>query len=632
MKRVYSLLLVLLVFCELNTQAQCTTCTPTFVPSCPTAGGLCTRLDTGYASLPYLKVMNFYMPAILTDPSILSQCDGCSQVDLNQITVTGVGGLPAGITYVLSNGGTYNVQGGDSLGCASFCGTPLAPGVYPVTVYLSANVVAIGTPIGNVSRNNVPQQYYDTLWVLPDTVPGVTSFSYGNNGFVACDSITVNLSAKLAAPQPNLTRWFWQIGSSQTSQLQSPGSYTFTNNGSAPDTIPITLTTVFYNYTVASAHVTNITGGFCGLLDNPYCYIECGCISCADKPDPYVSFPTLGYTSASLSCVCTNANYPNINQIIPLGTFTTPIQTWAAANSLLCQGVLLGTDTLNVGLAQQNWGDNNTDGFVQFDTVAGTTVTETLYVIVNPNPTIPVIAPAQDTFCSNDSVLLTIDSAAGYTHSTFQWYQDTIFLSAVTDSAFYAYQAGNYKVIVTDQTTGCSSTSPVKQVTAAAAPPSATVEYSGTDEYLNPAPGTGFAVNWYYNGNLVAGQNGHTLPYYGPGPYAAVVYNVIDPGCSVAAASDTVAGISNLNKPVVNVKISPNPNNGTFMLSFHSAYAQNLNIRLQNTLGQTVYADGLSHFSGDFTGQVETNDLSKGIYLLTIGSEQGIYSTKLIVQ
>ncbi len=109
MKRVYPLLLVLLVFCELNTQAQCTTCTPTFVPSCPTAGGLCTRLDTGYASLPYLKVMNFYMPAILTDPSILSQCDGWSQADLNQITVTGVGGLPAGITYVLSNGGNMTM-------------------------------------------------------------------------------------------------------------------------------------------------------------------------------------------------------------------------------------------------------------------------------------------------------------------------------------------------------------------------------------------------------------------------------------------------------------------------------------------------------------------------------------------
>jgi Secretion system C-terminal sorting domain len=629
-KRVYFLLSMLFVFCETALQAQCTSCTPAFIPTCPTTGGLCSRLDTAYASLPYSKVINFYMPAVLTDPSILSQCDGCSQVDLNQITVTGVGGLPAGINYSLSNGGTYNVQGGDTIGCATFCGTPLVPGVYPVTVYLSANVVAIGTPIGNVSRNNVPQQYVDTLWVLPDTVPGVTSFTYGNNGFVACDSITVNLSAKLTAPQPNLTRWFWQIGN-QTSQLQSPGSFTFTNNGSVPDTIPITLSTVFYNYTVSSAHITNITGGFCGLLDNPYCYIECACISCADKPNPYVSFPDLGYTSASLSCVCTNANYTNINQSIPLGTFVTPIQTWAAANSLLCQAVLLGTDSLHVGLGQQNWADNNTDGFVQFDTVAGTTVTETLYVIVNPNPTQPVVAPAQDTFCSNDSVLLTIDSAAGYVHSTFQWYLDTVFLTGVTDSAFYAYQAGNYKVIVTNQATGCSSTSPFKTVTVAATPSPSTVVYSGSNEYLNPAPGSGFAVNWYYNGNLVAGQSGHTLPYYGAGTYAAQIYNVSDPGCTVTATTDTVAGIGSV-KPVVNVSIYPNPNDGTFTLGFHSEQVQNLDIRLQNDLGQTVYNNNISHFSGDFNQQVETRGLSKGIYLLTIESEQGIYSGKLIVQ
>lgn len=614
-----------------NAQAQCTTCTPTFVPTCPAAGGLCTRLDTGYASLPYTKVMNFYMPQTLNAPSILSECS-CNQVDLNSLTVTGVGGLPAGLTYVLSNGGTYNVAGGDTLGCASFCGTPLAAGLYPVTVYLSADVTAIGTPIGNVSENNVPQQYYDTLLVLPDTVPGVTSFSYGNNGFVACDSITLNLSAKLSAPQPNLTRWFWQIGNNQTSQLQSPGIYTFTNNSNVPDTIPITLSTVFYNYTVASAHVTAITGGFCGLLDQPYCYIECACISCADKPNPYVSFPALGYTAPSQSCICANVNYDNINASIPLGTYTTPVQVWAAANTELCQAVLLGNDTLNVGLGQQNWADNNTDGYVQFDTVAGTTVTETLYVIVNPNPLTPVVAPAQDTFCSGDSVLLTLDSAASYTNCSFQWYKDTVFLNSVTDSAFYTSQSGAYKVIVTNQATGCVATSQPKLVTAALVPVSPTmVQYGGTDEYLDPVPGAGFGVNWYYNGNLVAGQNGHTLPYYGSGTYQAQVYNISDTACYVTTVNDTIAGIESV-KPVLNVSIMPNPNNGSFVLSFNSPQAQNLDIRLQNTLGQTVYAQPLSHFAGNYTQPISAGDLSKGIYILTIASEKGLYCTKVIVQ
>jgi len=629
-KGLYALVIVLIAATCKNAGAQCTNCTAMFVPSCPAAGGLCTRLDTGYASLPYTKVMNFYMPQTLNAPSILSQCS-CNQVDLNSLTVTGVGGLPAGLTYVLSNGGTYDVQGGDTIGCASFCGTPLAPGVYPVTVYLSADVEAIGTPIGNVYRNDVPQQYYDTLWILPDTVPGVTSFSYGNNGFVACDSITLNLSAKLSAPQPNLTRWFWQIGNNQTSQLQSPGPYSFTNNTNVPDTIPITLTTVFYNYTVASAHVSNITGGFCGQLI-PYCYVECACISCADKPDPYVTFPALGYTSAQQNCICTNANFTGINTSIPLGTYTTNIQIWAAANTELCSGQLLGNDTLNVLLGQQNWADNNTDGYVQFDTVAGTTVTETLYVIVNPNPLAAVVAPAQDTFCSGDSVLITLDSAASYTNCSFQWYQDTVFLSAVTDSAFYTSQSGTYKVIVTNLATGCVSTSQPKLVTAASVPTSPTVvQYGGTDEYLDPVPGAGFAVNWYYNGNLAAGQNGHTLPYYGSGTYQAQIYNISDTACNVSTVNDTITGLESI-KPVTHVSVMPNPNNGTFALSFNSPQSQNLDIRLQNTLGQTVYAGALSRFTGNYAGQINVGDPGKGIYILTIASEKELYCTKVIVQ
>ncbi|HWB63491.1 MAG TPA: hypothetical protein VG603_08285, partial [Chitinophagales bacterium] len=173
MRKIYAVLIVAMMFGNQWVSAQCSQCTPVF-STCPPAGGLCGHLDTAYANHAYDKVINFYMPKVLTDPSILSQCS-CNEVHLRHITVTGVSGLPTGVGYSLSHSnGYYDVSNGDSLGCSHFCGTPLVAGLYPVTVYLSADVTAIGTPIGNVDQNNVAQHYMDTLLVLPDTTAGVS--------------------------------------------------------------------------------------------------------------------------------------------------------------------------------------------------------------------------------------------------------------------------------------------------------------------------------------------------------------------------------------------------------------------------------------------------------------------------
>jgi hypothetical protein len=90
MKKYFALFLFLFAISFQQLNAQCSTCTPMFT-TCPASGGLCNKLDTAYANHPYNKVINFYMPKVLTDPSILSQCS-CSTVDLESITVTGVSG------------------------------------------------------------------------------------------------------------------------------------------------------------------------------------------------------------------------------------------------------------------------------------------------------------------------------------------------------------------------------------------------------------------------------------------------------------------------------------------------------------------------------------------------------------
>jgi Secretion system C-terminal sorting domain len=631
MIRNYTLILFLALMSGMS-MAQCPTCTPVF-STCPAAGGLCNKLDTAYAHHPFNKVINFYMPKVITDPALLAQCQGCSQIDLLHITVTGVSGLPTGVSYLLSNGGYYNVQGGDSMGCATFCGTPLLAGTYVVTVYLEADVTAIGTPIGNVTQNNNPQQYVDTLWVLPDTVAGVSSFTYGSNGSSACDSITISLNALLSAPQPNLTRYFWNIGGI-TSNAQSPGTFRYTNTSSTPDTIPVTLTTIFYNYIVKNVHIDYISGGYCGDIEE----LTCACISGADSPDPYIKFPLLGFNNSSnyVSNQCRNVNFDNLGLSIPLGTQTLAMEIWDKDNGPPFGSAddLIGSYNLNVLLGEYLYSNNNAYGYVEYDTIEGTNVTETLNVIVNPTPRVPFVIASKDSFCTNDSTYIGVDSASFYPGFQYAWYRDTVFLTANVDSGFYTKLPGKYHVVITNPATGCSVQSTSHKVSSFAAAGNPNLVFTGTQIFINPLV-NGFAANWYYNGNLVTGQNGDILNYLGNGVYTAQIYNKSDANCANNLTPLTV-NVNSIeeaaNNAVTGLILSPNPNNGKFHLQFSSEQPQTIHLSIENMIGQVVFNRELDNFSGNFNQEMDLSELSKGVYLVWIETNHGRQNRKVVVQ
>lgn len=95
MRKLITLLLLTISLQALMSQ-PCSNCTPVYVPTCPPTGGLCSKLDTAYANNPFDKVINFYMPKFINSPALLAQCGGCSSIQLRQIDVVGVSGLPGG--------------------------------------------------------------------------------------------------------------------------------------------------------------------------------------------------------------------------------------------------------------------------------------------------------------------------------------------------------------------------------------------------------------------------------------------------------------------------------------------------------------------------------------------------------
>ncbi len=610
--------------------AQCAMCTPVDCAAQKPTGGLCNYLPDDTAGQPYDEVISFYMPKKLTDPATLAQCSGCSYVELRHIRIGGITGLPTGMSASPNHSnGYYDVQNGDSTGCVRFCGTPVAPGIYYIVVNLIADVTAHGTPIGDVDANNQAQTYRDTIEIFPSTSECPQSFTVGNGAcqLKACDSVSVNLNATLVNPYcPNLISYAWDYGNGGTSIVKTPGVVNYTT----PDTFTLALTTTYYTYRITQFTV-ELTGGYTGDIEE---------LTGLSNPDPYITIPSIGYNGRGTGPDDQDQiTLTGLNLIIPDNACATPLSVIAWDED---QGPPLGSPDDNCGTHiivpavpnQVSSVVNNSRLWMSFDTVAVSSVVDSVHVIVFPHPPVPELVISSDSICNGDTATISLASPVpGY---AFTWFlNDTTELQS-TDSVLYVAVRGEYKLKITNTVTGCSEWSaPVTLSVGQAPPASVNILFNGTSVFVSPFPASGFAVDWYYNGNLVVGQNGKFLTFLGNGEYRAELYNIAYPFCRTATSPDTitVSGINDMNATAVyDVNVYPNPNNGKFRVSFSTDETENIRLVLTSSIGQVVSERALNNFNGQFNEELDVTDLSKGVYVLTIETPRGRSNSRIIVQ
>ncbi|MCW3127921.1 MAG: C-terminal target protein [Bacteroidetes bacterium] len=621
------LLWMSVVFLASAASAQCVGCVPS-TAGCNPNGGICGHSVVGMANHPYTTNISFYMPKRLNDPAILSQCS-CNEVDLHTIKITGVGGLPTGVNATFDHANqTYDVQAGDSLGCANFCGTPLAPGIYPITVYIEAHVLAVGTPIGNVDPGPQNQTYKDTMIILPDTSGAISSFNYTPHVKLDCDSLRLGFNALLSAPSPNPTSYEWNFGSGQTSTAVNPaGTYSY----NTPGIHPVSLRTIFYQYRVKQVHVYTISGGYTGDIEE---------LTTVQNPDPYIKFTSLGYTSGNVSDTKTNINYNNLNLLLPMGTSSTSMELWDADNGppFGSQDDLIGTYNINIinGLDTAYWASGNASGFVVYDTVFANSFTDTLKVNIEGRPATPLVLTASDSLCKGDSTRMVITPM--YSNVQYEWWRDSVFILAATDSVYWAKDDGNYRVRITNLATGCSTVSDTpytKLNVSGPIPYSANVVYSNGNHtlFLNPFSATSYA-EWYFNGTLITGQNGGTIPSLGPGVYKAVIYPVGFPQCSLTSADVTVTnvGITEAAEDIYDLSVFPNPNNGSFTLRANVITLGDVSVKIIDMLGRDVYQKTLTNQNGEVVQNIDISGLAKDVYTVQVSSSMGQATKRVVVK
>jgi len=81
-----------------------------------------------------------------------------------------------------------------------------------------------------------------------------------------------------------------------------------------------------------------------------------------------------------------------------------------------------------------------------------------------------------------------------------------------------------------------------------------------------------------------------------------------------------------------NLDVYPNPSRDIFNVTFTSEDIQDLEVRIINVVGETVYTENLEQFVGEYTKVIDLEDYTKGIYFLEITTNTGVVNKKLILQ
>jgi hypothetical protein len=197
--------------------------------------------------------------------------------------------------------------------------------------------------------------------------------------------------------------------------------------------------------------------------------------------------------------------------------------------------------------------------------------------------------------------------------------------SATNDTAYKKYWVALYNVGI--RLAGCPSGSRIPVVATTTSAPVITqngnVFTSSFDE----------GNQWYRSGTLLVDSTNKTCTAIYSGTYQTIVTDT-STGCQLPSNSIPFVstGTSSPSGASIGLTVSPNPNNGVFMLQFYMATRDNTSIILLNTLGQKVYEEDDPDFVGTYSKTIHPGSLASGMYVLKIIHGNNTYIRKILVK
>lgn len=534
----------------------------------------------------YTTDITFWLPPSFADPG------SGATVSFQQMTITGIAGLPFGIAMTPSEpSGVYYPQQSE-YGCAQLCGTPLGAGSFPITINILASVM-----IGGISID-IPQQFSIVLNVLPG--------SSSNNGFTfspttGCGSVTATFEALIDAdPQP--TTWLWDFGNGNTSILDIPPPQTYTGPGS----YVITLGTTIGGYVLNSVSVTGVNGNWCGDVEEPNLPL----VGCTGSPDLYfvLTDASGGTVTSSTFDNTTTATWNGLGLVLNSAPYSIAFYD----EDVISQNDLLGTYNIPA----------NGDGTYFINVAGGTTGSLSIDLVdlqfFLDQDTL-VVFPVPDHMLTenptNGELCATNDSLASYV-----WTLDGDTVQGATGPCYMPTGEGLWAVIGTNGF-GCSSTSNSIVVC-----PLITIVREGN---VLSVPAGYQDYSWTFNGTAI-GADQPFLVTQEDGMYAVTMSG--PNGCEMTAEYElNTVGLEDVTGLGDGLAIHPNPSGGPFTVEAKGLPLGSARILVHDAGGRVVAVRPVAIIGGTLRYAM-TLDLAPGAYLVEVRSGERSLVGRLLME
>ncbi len=548
------------------TIAQCPTCSVD--STCVSTDGFPTICP---ATLPnatvgeyYEGFLTFYMPPVINDPG-----SGLT-VDLLQITITSVNGLPFGIEYTVNDADNifYPTQG-ELYGCATLCGIPILPGTYDIVISVEAIVSALGSEI---------TQYDSFIYtiVVDPGAGGTSTFSYDNAA--GCGSLDVQYQATVAGQPGQWTTYTWDFGNGTSSYDSLPAVVHY----DAAGVYTCSLTTVISNFQLNDVTLSGVSGNWGGDVDDFF----------SSPGDPYFTVQDANgnvvYTSTTLSNV-SSGSWSGVNVAMTSAGYS--ITFWDADDVSADDD--LGTIIINAAVGSQNFdAGNGTYGNVMVGLDEITNITSTADIQVFESP--------QTSIVLNDNVI----SLSNDTLSNYFWYQNGALITGENGSALTASSSGYYHAVVSNLY-GCNYETDSVLYCAPAQ-----ITFNNIQQQLS-IEDVYQSYQWFYNGIALAGATTYYIINPTDGVYAVEVTNEF--GCTLMSNTWLINGVGEMEREC---KVFPNPAIDRVMIQGLAQYP-NGELIIYDVLGQVVFKDKIT---ADQLS-IDLSTWSSGVYQMVVKSD-----------
>ncbi|MFH1320281.1 MAG: CUB domain-containing protein [Bacteroidota bacterium] len=538
--------------------------------------------------------------------------NGCS--DVSSATTVVVNPLPtasiAGVTIICegdsttltaSGGTTYAWDTGDSTASIS---------VSPVSVYSYSVTVTDGNGCSDNATTTVTVNPLPTPTI---TAGGPTTFCTGGSVILTSGSATGNV---------------WSPGGEtvQSVTVTVSGSYTVavTDTNGCIGTSPATTVTV--NQATASiTGINTICEGSSTTLtaSGGVSYIW----NTSDNTSVITVSPiiTTDYTVTVTDVDgCTDSATVTVT-VYPLPTVS------ITGNTTICEGSL--TALTATGGVSYLWSTGATTGTITVNPVSttsydvtvtdgnGCTNTETVSVIVNPNPVATITG--NTTICEGESTTLLANGGTTYMWST----GETTSMITVSPTS-----TTPYSVTVTD-VNGCTD-SEMSTVTVDPLPQAAfNYSSSGATINFNNLSTDATSYQWFFGDGSSDITNNPEHTYANDGNYTVmlVAFNACGTDTFIQDIPVVIPGVEE-EELAGSLQIYPNPTRGEFTLEMNVPQIQDIQLKIINIIGEEIFSEELSQVKGDYRRNFDLKKLPSGIYSLQVISEGNVIIRKLIIQ